>query len=304
MFSLDKKIWQWGAILLLAFVWGASFILIKKGLEAFSYMQVGALRVLLCAFVLLPVAIKNLKIVNKKNVGWLIISGLTGNFIPALLFSFSQTHLSSSLAGTLNSLTPFFVLIVGIVAFKNRPTILQYIGVLIGFVGVSLLITGGNFHSFGNLNVHALFIALATFLYGINANLVKFKFQELSGAQTTSLVFFFMAPPALITLLLTDFSAPFAGMMWLPSLSAIFILALFGSGLSLFLYYNLIHRCGAIFASSTTYIIPLFALMWGVFDGEKINITHLCSLAIILVGVYLSSFRRLPVICRKKADYS
>jgi len=254
-------------------------------------MQVGALRILLCALVLLPVAIKNLRFVNKKNVGWLIISGLIGNFIPALLFSFSQTHLSSSLAGILNSLTPFFVLIVGIAAFKNRPTVLQYIGVLTGFIGASLLITGGNFHSFGDLNVYALFIALATFMYGINANLVKFKFQELSGAQTTSLIFFFMAPLALITLLFTDLSVSFTGTMWLPSLGAIFILALFGSGLSLFLYYNLIHRCGAIFASSTTYIIPLFALMWGVLDGEKISIIHLYSLLIILVGVYLSSFR-------------
>lgn len=296
--NLDKKGWQWGTLFLLAFVWGASFILIKRGLSAFSYVQVGALRMLFCFLILLPLSIKNLKLINKQNIGWLIISGLIGNFFPAFLFSFSQTYIASSIAGILNGLTPFFVLIVGVSIFKNRPTLLQYIGVLTGFIGASLLVTGGNFHSFGNVNGYALLIVLATLMYGFNANLIRFKLKNLSGLQLTSLYFFFLGPPALCILLFTDYSATFAEANWLPSLTSVFILALFGSALSLILYNNLIHHCGAIFASSTTYIVPFFALMWGIFDGEIISMIHLYGLGIILTGVYLSSFRKMPVFRR------
>ena len=290
--NLDKKIWQWGALFLLAFVWGASFILMKKGLVAFSYTQVGALRMFFCFLILLPLSLKNLKYVNKKNIGWLITSGLVGNFFPAILFCFAQTHIKSSMAGILNGLTPFFVLLAGVVVFKNRPTALQYIGILTGFIGASLLVTGGNFHSLGSVNGYALFIVLATLMYGFNANVIKYKLKDLNGLQLTSLYFFLTGPLALCVLLFTDFAAPFAQTEWLPSLTFIFILALFGSVLSLILYNNLIHRCGPIFSSSTTYIVPFFALMWGILDGETISMAHLYGLGIILTGVYLSSFRK------------
>jgi len=69
-------------------------------------------------------------------------------------------------------------------------------------------------------------------------------------------------------------------------------LALFGSVLSLFVYYNLIHRAGPVFASSATYVVPFFALLWGIWDGEAIRSIHIYCLLIILLGVYLSSLRR------------
>jgi drug/metabolite transporter (DMT)-like permease len=76
------------------------------------------------------------------------------------------------------------------------------------------------------------------------------------------------------------------------NLLSIAALSIFGSVITLFIYYELIHRAGAIFASSSTYIIPFFALMWGFFNGEKVSMIHLYGLFIILLGVYLSSLRK------------
>ena len=288
---MDKKLWQWISLLFLAFVWGASFILMKWGMESFSYVQVGALRIFVCFILLLPISIRNIKLITKENIWLLFLCGLLGNFFPAFLFPFSETQISSSLAGILNGLTPFFVLMVGVVVFKNKPSFLQYIGVCVGFIGASILITNGDFRSFGNINIYVLPIILATFLYGINSNLIRFKLQNMSGVQITSLIFFLVGPLAGLVLLFTDLSTPFHLTNFAPSLLAIVALAVFGSVITLFIYYELIHYSGAIFASSSTYIIPFFALLWGILDGEKISNIHIYSLLIILLGVYLSGFR-------------
>lgn len=299
MFSLDKKRWQWAAMLFLAFIWGASFILMKVGLDALSYVQVAALRIFFSFVILLPISIRNLKLITKQNFWFLFVCGMLGNFIPAFLFTLSETQLSSSLAGILNGLTPFFTLLVGVFAFRNRPGFLQYVGVLVGFFGASILVTNGNFSSFGNINLYALLIVLATFLYGINTNVIRFRLTGLNGVQITSLVFFLVGPFAGIILLFTDIQPVIEAELLWPSLLATFVLALFGSVISLFVFNNLIHKTGAIFASSVTYIIPVFAVMWGLVDKEVISPIYMYSLLVILVGVYLSSLRKMPEFLRR-----
>lgn len=296
MFSLDKKRWQWAALFLLAFVWGASFILMKRGLDAFTYAQIGAIRIFFSFLILLPISIKNLRLITRKNFGYLLASGLLGNLFPAFLFPLAQTQVPSSLAGILNGLTPFFTLIIGVLAFKNRPNTLQYIGVFVGFVGASILVSNGNFSSLSGINAYALIIVFATFMYGINANIIRNKLAGLTGIQITSLLFFLIGPFAGVVLMFTDLPTAVQSPKFWPSLLAVLTLAIFGSVILLFIYNNLIHKAGAIFASSSTYVIPFFALMWGLMDNEIISSIHIYSLIIILLGVYLSSLRRIPYI--------
>ena len=292
MFSLEKKRWQWLALLFLSIVWGSSFILMKRGMDAFDYVQVAALRIFFSFLILLPFAIKNLRFINKKNIGYLFITGLIGNFIPAILFTFSQSEISSSLAGILNAIAPFFVLMIGVLFFGNRPSIWQYIGIFVGFFGVFWLISDGNLGSLGSINIYVVPIVIATVMYGLGSNIVRFRLQELDGIQITSLSFFMVGPLAGILFGFTDLRTPMLSPDLGISLIAILTLALFGSVLSLFVYYNLIHRAGPVFAASATYIVPFFAILWGIMDGENIYAIHFYSLLIILLGVYLSSLRK------------
>lgn len=294
MFDLSKKRWQWAAMLFMAFVWGASFILMKRGLDALSYVQVAALRIFFSFLILLPISVKNLKLLNLKNFWPLLGCGLLGNFFPAFLFTLSETQISSSLAGILNGLTPFFTVIAGLVFFKHKPNIFQSIGVLIGFIGASILITNGNFSSFGHVNLYALLVVLATMMYGINSNIIRFKLSELTGVQITSLIFFLIGIPAGIILISTDIGTAMRHPAFATSVMATIVLATFGSVITLFVFNNLIHHTSAIFASSVTYIIPFFALLWGILDGDQIGSLQIVSLVIILIGVYLSSLRRKP----------
>lgn len=287
MFSLSKKRWQWAAMLLLAFIWGCSFILMKKGLVAFTHVQVAAIRIFFSFLVLLPFAIRSFKKLTRQNAIFLAICGLIGNLIPAFLFTFAQTNISSSLAGILNSLSPFFTLIVGVLVFKNRPGVLQYLGIFMGLIGAVMLVSNGNLSSFSGINIYALLIVLATLLYGINSNVIKFKLVGLSGVEITSLAFMFIGPFAGIILFSTNLGTSYNSPHFLSSLFSILALATFGSVLSLFVYNTLIQHTTAIFATSVTYIIPVFALMWGILDGESLSFLQIISMLVILTGVYL-----------------
>ena len=102
----------WMLLMVLALIWGSSFILIKKGLQVYDPGEVAGIRILAASFFLLPWAITNLKKVNKGNLKYLFFIGMAGSFIPAFLFAKAQTKIDSSLAGVLNAITPFFVLMI------------------------------------------------------------------------------------------------------------------------------------------------------------------------------------------------
>lgn len=296
MFDLSKKIWQWSALILLAFVWGSSFILMKKGLVAFSYTQLAAFRVSFGFILLIPPIIKHFGKLNRENVKAFAIVGYAGIFFPAFLFALAQTHIPSALSGMLNSTTTLFTLLVGIIFYRNRPGAFQYFGVILGFVGALALITGGDLSTLFGVNSYALFIILATFGYGINVNEIRFRLPNMNGIQVTTLSFLLIGPPAGIILAFTDLNSAYQSPHFWQSFAAVAALSGFGSVLSLFLFNNLIRYTSALFASSVTYIIPFFAILWGIFDGEIINLVQILGIGIVLLGVYLVNIKRIKKI--------
>lgn len=285
----EKRWFQLNILLLLAFIWGSSFILMKIGLKSFSPEQAGALRILLASLVLLPLSVKNLKNLKKKDVTSLLIAGFIGSFFPAFLFMVAETKINSSLAGMLNSLTPVFTLLVGLLIHKTGFCWMQVAGLSLGLAGATGLIMSGDDFSLGTVNGYAFYIVLATVFYGISINQIKARLSHLTGIQITSLSFLFIGPVALIYLLTTDFAPVLASPGWPLHLLALVTLGMIGTALAMLLMNSLIRYASAVAASSVTYIIPVFAIMWGVFDGEKVTVLHLVCMAVILAGVYLIS---------------
>jgi len=149
---MKSNLKSWLLLVLLACIWGSSFILMKKGMfneqhEAiFSSTQVGSMRMLIAGLVLLPFSIQVLrKVKDRKDLRYFSIVGVCGNFIPAFLFTYAETHISSGLAGIMNSFTPIFTLLVGFLFFANKITRSQVMGTIIGFGGITVLVfTGGD----------------------------------------------------------------------------------------------------------------------------------------------------------------
>ena len=99
----EHKLKRWLYLFLLSLIWGGSFMLMKRGLVAFSADQVAAIRLSVAFFSLLPFVFHHLRKVNKKDLKYIFATGLIGNGIPAFLFAFAQTRIASGMAGILNS---------------------------------------------------------------------------------------------------------------------------------------------------------------------------------------------------------
>ena len=280
---------SWIIMLFLSLVWGCSFILIKKALIAFAPIQVAGLRVFISAIAFLPFVWINRNAIDWSRWRKFLAIGLAGTGIPAFLFPFAETQISSAMAGLLNSLSPIWTLIIGVIVFRLHFKAVKILGIAIGFLGAALLILFGDASGMNTNISFGLLIVLATFLYGLSANLVQAYMHDVKPVVIGSVSFFTISIPALILLLATDVTGVVASHpeAWY-SLGAAAILAIFGTVISTVLFYKLIQRTNAVFGSTVTYLMPVFAMMWGFADGEHIGMLHFIGLLLILTGVYFT----------------
>ncbi len=284
---MQQKWTNWLVFALLSIVWGSSFILMKEGLKAFNPYQVASLRMLSAGLVLLPFAIKGLKKIPKDKMGLVIISGLVGNFIPAYLFCIAETRIDSALAGILNSLTPLFTIIVGLVFYKVQTSAIKLLGILIGFIGLACLMLAGKEVHFEHLS-YASLVLVATIMYGINVHTVGRYLKEIGSIQIASVAFSFLIIPSATVLYFTDFfSSDFSNPIVLHSTIAGGVLGMVGTSMASILFYYLVKKAGILFGSLVTYGIPVVAVAWGIGFGESLTPLQIICLGVILFGVYI-----------------
>jgi len=199
-------------------------------------------------------------------------------------------HISSSLAGILNSLTPLFTLILGVIIFGYSTKWSKVLGVAIGLLGASVLVFKATNGSGGNSGfLYALLVILATMCYAISSNTVG-KYLKMDNAMNISTIsFVLIGIPALFYLMSTDFLTVLVQheQGW-SSLGAIALLALGSTVLASVIYFRLLLLTSPVFASMVAYLIPIVALIWGVFEGEHIGVFHILGMLLVLGGVYLS----------------
>jgi drug/metabolite transporter (DMT)-like permease len=279
-------------LLALSFIWGASFILIKKGLVGYSADEVASLRVLMASLVFVPYMTKNFKKINFKSYKYILAFALLEIGIPPFLYSYAQTVVNSSTAGILNSLVPLFTLIVGFLVYKVSTNFYKTIGVLVGLLGAILLIffKSGDFTSIDFGNAWGLLIVLATLMYGFGSNILKEYLQDLPYTQITAVAFTSMGIPAFLYLMTTDvIHRTLTNPLALHSLGFIALLSVFGSALAIIIFAKLVQESNALFASFVTYLIPFVAMIWGFWDGEVVSIMQIVCLLAILSGIYIAN---------------
>jgi len=221
--------------------------------------------------------------------------GVCGNFLPAYLFTYAETEISSGYAGMLNSFTPIFSMIIGLLIFKIRVTFIQFIGLIIGTIGIVLLVISGN-NSIENIQLSDSWkpvaaIVFATLLYAISLNTIKHTLQKFRAIEITSLAFFIVLTPSINMnikegTLQTIQTNPHA----MEGLGYIAILSIVGTALAVILFNQLITATSTLFASSVTYLIPIVAVFIGISFGENINAKQIGAMTIILLGVFIANY--------------
>ena len=284
---MSKNLINWILFIVLSLIWGSSFILMKLGLQQLSSYQVAALRIVSSGAILLPITVKYIRRIPAKKLLLVFLSGTLGSLLPAFLFCLAEEKIDSALAGTLNALTPVFVIITGVIFFNAKIASNKITGILIALTGCILLLFSKSLLQTNPHFSYLLLVILATILYGFNVNMVSKNLLHIPSLQIAAVALSLNALPALIVLILTGyFSLPLYSNAILTATGASILLGLMGTAIATIIFYVLVKRAGIIFATMVTYGIPFVAIAWGIFYGEIFGWRQFFCLIIILAGVY------------------
>ena len=295
---MSRELKNWGMLLLLALVWGSSFILMKRGMihkdtgdAIFNSNQVAALRMLIASAFLLPLGLRHFAEFKKiKLVLNLGVVAFVGNFFPAFLFTYAETGISSGFAGMLNSCTPIFTLLLGTWFFRQKLIQLQVIGVIVGTIGIIWLVNSVSVVDTSGSWLHVMAVVLATLFYAMSVNVIRYNLVGINPLKITTMAFSLSFIPALILFFTLDIPATIRTTPYLwEGLIPIIILSLIGTAISVIIFNELIAKSSALFASSVTYFIPIVAVLIGLWDGEQLSIIQILAMLVILSGVYVAN---------------
>ena len=285
---------KWLYLILLALLWGSSFILIKRALVGLTPLQLGSFRVALTSVVLIAIGLKKVKQIRQKQWKWIAISGFIGSLFPTFLFAYAETEIDSAIAAILNSTVPLLALIIGLFFFGATFIKKQFWGVLVGLVGsVALILAGASLNP--NQNYwYAVLPIIASLMYAFNANIIKSYLGGISALGIATGSFIILLFPSLAILYFTGFfnEASLIQKEVQVSLIYVSVLAILGTAVAKIIFNRLIQLSDPVFSTSVTYLIPVVALFWGLLDGEEFSLLQLAAGGIILAGVYLSNKKK------------
>jgi drug/metabolite transporter (DMT)-like permease len=273
-------------LILLGAIWGGSFLFMRVAATDFGPLPLVEARLTLGGLVLTPFLWRARAQFSARL--WLRVAGIAAinSVIPFALFAWGAERAPAGIGAITNAMTVMFTYLVAHFFFGERVGVRRLIGLSAGFVGVAILASGKT--AGDGVWQAALAGTAAAVCYGVGINLVR---RYLTGYPPAA-----VAAANLITgaVLL----APFAAYSWpaqpIPAASWVsaVLLGVLCTGAAFVLYYRLIARIGAPRASTVTYLIPLFGVIWAwLLLGEPLTPTMAVAGALILSGVALSQRR-------------
>lgn len=283
------------ALLLLAAIWGGSFIFMRVAAPEFGIYVLVALRTLLATVVLAPLFFASGAMAEcRRHFPAIAVVGLVNTAIPFALFNYGSLHLEAGVLAILNATAPMFGALAAWLWLGDRLTVPAIAGLTLGFAGVAVI----SQHKVGEGDISFLPILAvlgATTCYGLAASMIKRWLQGVkpiavaAGSQVVASIL--LLPPALLTL-----PAEMPGQAaWLNAIA----LAVGGTGLAYILYFYLIGNVGPAKAITVAYLVPVFGILWGlIFLAETLSAQAMTGGVMILLGVAMTTgvitWRRAP----------
>jgi drug/metabolite transporter (DMT)-like permease len=273
---------------LLGAIWGGSFLFMRVAAGDFGPVALVEMRLSLGAIILLPFLWSSREQFKSPRM-WLHLAWIAAinSAIPFILFAWGAERAPAGIGAITNAMAAMFVTLVAFIFYGEQIAQRRAIGLLLGFVGVAVLASG---KTSGGASVGPAVLAgtAAAFCYGIGMNAIRTHLTGISAAAvaaaTLSLASLLLAPVAI-------YSWPTHAIPVMSWVSAI-LLGVLCTGTAYAIFYRLIHRIGAPRASTVTYLVPLFGVVWGwLFLGEPITAKMATAGLLILGGVALSQQR-------------
>ena len=274
-------------LVLLAAIWGASFLFTRVAAPAFGPLALAEVRVAIAAAMLVPLLAWRADLTElRRHAPLFLLQGAVNTAIPFALFAYAALTITAGLASILNATAPLFTALVAWLWLRERLTPLQWLGMAIGIVGVVWLSADKAQFAIGGSAWAIGAGVLASVSYGVSASVVKRYF---TGVRPLAVAAGSQSAAALLLLPFAIFSWP-AGVLRASDWGAAIALGVLCTGLAYILYFRLIARVGPATAMTVTFLIPAFAMLWGgLFLGEAVTGTMLAGCAVILAGTALAT---------------
>lgn len=274
-------------LVLLAAIWGASFLFTRIAAPAFGPFALAEVRVAIAAAMLVPLLAWRADLTElRRHAPLFLLQGAVNTAIPFALFAYAALTITAGLASILNATAPLFTALVAWLWLRERLTPLQWLGMAIGIAGVVWLSADKAQFAVGGSAWAIGAGVLASVSYGLSANVVKRYFTGVrplavaAGSQSAAAI------------LLLPFAVAYwpAGALRVFDWGAAIALGVLCTGLAYILYFRLIARVGPATAMTVTFLIPAFAMLWGgLFLGEAVTGAMLAGCAVILAGTALAT---------------
>jgi len=277
-------------LLLLAALWGASFLFMRVAAPSFGPLALVEVRVAIAAvFLGALLAWRGELGTLRAHPGKLALLGVLNSALPFVLLTFATLHVTAGFAAILNATVPLWTALIGWLWLRNAIRPLQWLGLAIGLAGVAVLVWGkASFTPSATQLGTTLALAaalVATFAYGLSANFTR---RHLSAVRPLTLATGSQVGAAAALLLPALANWPAVAPPPIAWASAI-ALGIACTALAYLLYFRLLARVGAVSASAVTFLIPVFATGWGaLFLGEGATLQMLAGGAVILTGTALA----------------
>jgi drug/metabolite transporter (DMT)-like permease len=278
----------WTLLLILAAIWGASYLFIKIGVRDMSPAMVAWARIALAALVLVPLAQRSgaLAAARGSGLAWLGVVGVIQVAAPFILIAAAEEEIDSGLAGILVASAPLFTALLAIrLDSEERSSGWRLVGILLGLAGVGVLL-GVDLNGSTAELLGGAAVLLAGLGYAVGGFLVK---RRLAAVPPIGLAAWVMLASSVVLL-------PFA-LATLPGsapgigpVAAVAVLGVLGTGIAFAIFYDLMGSVGPARTFIVTYLAPGFAIAYGaLFLDESITVSTLAGLALILGGSYLAA---------------
>ncbi|MFM2438246.1 MAG: hypothetical protein RLZ55_1065 [Actinomycetota bacterium] len=287
--------------LLLAVIWGSSFLLIKVGLDSLAPLPLAALRVVSGAATMLLVLLVTHEGLPRDRTAWLHASvvGALLSAIPFTLFAWAETQVTSVLAGLFNAATPLFTALAGLaIARGHRIGPNRTLGLIIGVVGVGVILAV--WQGFSGSAAGSLAAIGATVCYGIGIQWQQ-RFLAPRPESAASLVAAQLTAGAVLLVAVTAISGePLPQQVGWQALGAVLALGVIGTGVAYLLFFRVQKVAGALTSSTITYATPVVSTLLGVLVlGEPLTWNQPVGALLVLAGValvqgFLTPFRDHP----------
>jgi drug/metabolite transporter (DMT)-like permease len=283
------------ALVALALLWGFSFLLIKVALNDMSPTAIMLIRAA-SGFAALAVYMRlsGRPLLGdgwkRRIIPYTVLAVLSG-VVPWTAIALGEQSISSGLASILNATTPLWAAVLVIWLIPNeRPSFLNYVGVVIGLAGVVILVLPDvTAKGFSGSVAGAVVVVIASISYAFSALYQRKKLRAFSVYEVS------VGQLAVTTVLAIPIAAPSLPSMHLalPSMASVIALGVGGSGLAYLLYYYINNTLGPVRATGVTILVPMTAVLWGVvLLGETLSLPIVIGMAVILAGIVLTNVNR------------